>query len=358
MPLPHPPAHSSRQLEGNPNSSPPPNLVFSEPDCVRLDGPLWKRLDSVVRGSADLHKLLANLRSSVTHCKANNTQKAYLRWLKKFQSFRHLHKLMGADLVDDAAMLFLQSLSNQGLGASSVSQAAAALSWEAKASDRSDPARQKAAQAIVLLAKRRAPPVKHKDPALILHLFHLQEWHRKKGTFMSERTFPLSLMLFGSCSRISDLIDFPRDSLTFLPNCVKIRLGKTKTDQLKRNEPKFAPKSSTTLPCPYTVIQTWMARPDVLKGSSDPLFPRAARGCESVLDGCFNDNLKSAFIGSSLKPLTSHAFRVGFSTAAANASVPMKNLQLAGLWKSQASLDFYVKLNIDQRLLPAKMIGF
>ncbi len=357
MPLPHPPAHSSCLLEGNPNSSHPAALL-SELSSARLDGPLWKWLDSVVGGSPNLHKLLANLRRSVSHCKASNTQKAYMRWLNKFESFRHLHRLSGAELVDDAAMLFIQSLSDQGLGAASVAQAAAALSWEARASDRADPARQKAAQAIVLLAKRRAPPVKHKDPALILHLFHLQEWNRKKHTFMSERTFVLSVLLFGSCSRISDLINLPRDSLLFLSDCVKIRLGKTKTDQLKKNEPKFTRKSSTALPCPYTVIQKWMARPAMLKGDADPLFPKRKQDSEPVSYSCFSENLKSAFVGSSLKPLTSHAFRVGFSTAAANASVPLKNLQLAGLWKSQASLDFYVKLNIDQRLLPARMISF
>ncbi len=68
-----------------------------------------------------------------------------------------------AGLVDDAVMLFLQSLSDKGQGAASVAQAAAALlSWEAQASDRSDPAGRKAAQAIVSQAKRKAPPVKHK----------------------------------------------------------------------------------------------------------------------------------------------------------------------------------------------------
>ncbi len=71
----------------------------------------------VVRGLPDLHKLLANLRGSMSNYKAANTQKAYL---KKLASFQHQHNLTDTDLVDDAAMLFLQFLSDKGQGAASI----------------------------------------------------------------------------------------------------------------------------------------------------------------------------------------------------------------------------------------------
>ncbi len=213
------------------------------------------------------------------------------------------HGLPQDQILQEESALFLQHLFSSGTSGPSLAQASAALSYEAHLSDRALPGSNKVVQSLVNHARHLAPPVVHKQPATMEHLHFLSQQASKLGTFVAICTFIVSLTMFASCSRFSDIAYLARAAIFFFADFYHLDLRKTKTNQFRKDDEKFGPLGNSPSICPLRNLQSWLDRQDVLKDPDD-------------------------------------------------------SLQLCGLWRSQESLQSYVLQDPQMHLEPAKKIGF
>ncbi len=132
---------------------------------------------------------LENLKHSLGRGTAPSTSRVYKAWFEKFQRFCYFSGWPVDKLGTAEVALFLQEMLSEGCASASLSQAAAAISWHFQLADRTDPVQHKVIRLILAAAKRIAPPVHHKQPALIDHLRCLHLHAENKDTFSAWRTF-------------------------------------------------------------------------------------------------------------------------------------------------------------------------
>ncbi len=97
-----------------------------------------------------------------------------------------------------------------------------------------------------------------------------------------------------------------------------------------------------------------MSLDKVGKAAGSPLFPGSRDSQEPVTYSVFHNNLRDAQKDSKLPIISSHLFRSGASTCAANSSVPAEDLALAGSWKNVNSTRCYIQTNKAKRLAIAQ----
>ncbi len=109
--------------------------------------------------------------------------------------------------------------------------------------------------------------------------------------------------------------------------------------------------------CVVELFRDWLSLKEVGKSKGNPLFPGSRDREEPVTYSVYHDNLRDAQKGSKLPRISSHSFRSGASTSAANSSVPAEDLALAGGWKQTKSITCYIQSNKAKRLAIAKTTG-
>jgi site-specific recombinase XerD len=160
-----------------------------------------------------------------------------------------------------------------------------------------------------------------------------------------ERDRALLLVGFAGAFRASDLVSLDVGDLELQPTKLRVRVRRSKEDQLRRGSMTDIPSAQLARLCPVAAIARWLKRvPDAgplfravygERVSSERLAPRAvSRAVQRV----------SARAGCSAGPdqkYSSHSLRAGLATSALNCGCSMRDLQVHGRWKDARSLERY-----------------
>ncbi|MCP4538685.1 MAG: hypothetical protein GY832_16240, partial [Chloroflexi bacterium] len=106
---------------------------------------------------------------------ATSTAKVYSRWIEQFAEFCGRIKVDFPQATGAEVAMFLQKLAENGLSASSLSQASAAVSWAAQVAGRSDPCKDRLVTSIIGLVRRRGDEVCKVPAGTKEHLLFLHE---------------------------------------------------------------------------------------------------------------------------------------------------------------------------------------
>ena len=155
-----------------------------------------------------------------------------------------------------------------------------------------------------------------------------------------EITLP-SLNAFDSGKHLS-WGDIAVDSLE-APTMLKIRLKKSKTDQLGNGADVFVGKTGCAL-CPVAGVLAYMA----VRGDEEGPFFKFDNG-QPLTKSKFTQRIRQALqvVGLPCQSFAGHSFRIGAATSAARAGIEDSTIQMLGRWNSAAFLA-YIRIPREQ----------
>ncbi len=278
-------------------------------------GPFWDKLHNIGIKNPDLLDSIQGVTQAAYTGLAPNTVKAYNRWLKQFQQFCTKVHTDWTEATHPEVAIFLQSLVHRGLAGTSVAQASAAISWAMQVADIEDRTKHRMVQHVIQAARRIPRNIKRAEPTEVEHLEWIKHWADNARTFASQRTFTLSLALFFTCSRLSDLRSLPRGAVFMDDSCIEFHTGRMKNNQYQRDVhfKHMFPSKNPEL-CPVRHFKAWLQHPQCIQEAAAPIFQSTNDKWKPVTESCFTDNLKAAQKASRLPRITGHSHRAGFAT--------------------------------------------
>ncbi len=192
---------------------------------------MWQRLRQIAADNPEWAQSVQRVSAAAFDGCANSTAKVYMRWIEEFSGFCEQAKVEFPDILAAEVALFLQRLSERGLGAGSLSQASAPISWATQVAGRWDPCKDKLVASIIASARRQGEEVNKMPPGTREHLLFLHQWAQKRKMFVAERTFIISLSLINACARFNDISNSRQKDVLVLPNSIQLIQHRTKMDQ-------------------------------------------------------------------------------------------------------------------------------
>ncbi len=275
---------------------------------------------------------------------------------KKFKHFCRTKGLALDDITEAELTFYLQGLAEQGGSVAKVTHAVAAVSWFSQITDRPDPTKHPLISSIGSMARRAAPPTKHKEPTTIAHRKANRDYARTKGTHVVAHTYALALALYASCSRLSETIVLHRKHIRIHHNYVRL-IPSSKTDQFKKGITKYMRKGRSSDLCPVAVFRDWLERPELGKAETAALFPAFRKKEKSISKTTFRENLKVSLKSSGLPPITSHGFRTSSTTASLEGGTKASHLVQCSGWSDQRSMQSYIAQTKRAKLAAAAKTG-
>ncbi len=317
---------------------------------------VWTRMNFISETQPRHQINLSNLICSLGRGNAPSTSRVYKAWFDKFERFCHQSGWVLSQIGTAEVALFLQELLSEGRASSSLSQAAAAISWHFQLADRADPVQHKIIRSILAASKRIAAPVRHKEPAKISHLRHLRLYAEKTDTFAAWRTFLISLTLFGSCSRLDDLIALRIMHIEVQDGFVQLTLPRSKTDQVRDSCLKFLSSCEDSSLCPVSNFRIWLARKELGHSAEDAIFLARWARARPISKSTYRDNLKTALKNGHLPSITSHSWRVGAASLALERCGNVEDVQHFGCWAAPRSMQPYIKKTRTRKIKTASLV--
>jgi Phage integrase, N-terminal SAM-like domain len=146
-----------------------------------------------------------------------------------------------------------------------------------------------------------------------------------------DRDRALLLLGFAGAFRASDLAGLDMDSVRFLPDgSVRVRLRRSKEDQLGKGSHTDVPRGSTPETCPVEALRVWIGR---VGRPSGPLS-RVIRGGHIE-----HARISTRAVARAVQRATA---RSGLATSAYAAGATEREIQRHGRWKDRRSLDRYI----------------
>ena len=154
------------------------------------------------------------------------------------------------------------------------------------------------------------------------------------------------LVGFSGGFRRNEIVSLDFDDLEFVPEGLKIKLKKSKTDQFGQGSLKGLPYFENSEFCPVISLQKWIKISNI---SSGPLFRRFKKGSnlsanrltDQSVALLIKEYLELAGIDS--KHYSGHSLRSGFATSAAEAGVEERNIMAMTGHKSPEMVRRYIK---------------
>lgn len=237
-------------------------------------------------------------------------------------------------------------LAQLGRRPSTVAQAMAAISVAHQAAGHPSPTRTAEVRAVVAGVRRThgaAPSGKTalETPALREALSAIPA-----GTSRGIRDRALLLLGFAGGFRRSELVGLDLADLQEVPEGLRIRLRRSKTDQEGRGRLVGIPYGLHGETCPVRAVQAWMEAAMISEG---PLFLTVDRGDRILPLRCSERAVARAVqravraSGGDPGKVGAHSLRSGFVTSAARAGAPVWAIQLQTGHHSLAQLHAYVR---------------
>lgn len=343
-------------------------MVFVFLTGVKLKDTVDSKLQEAgVTNDSSLYKLADGLAGRLIQSKSDNTNKKYLGYFKRWESFiaTHEHKALPANPIHIAIYInhLLQNNSSYAVVASCVYS----IKWVHKLHGYDDPTSNNFVESLVESAKRTArKPVCKKEPVTSDLLIALCNDFNDSEDLLVVRDLCMCLLSFAGFLRFNELSSLHCNDVKFFQDHFSLYIRKSKTDQYRFGKEIVISKGQTSA-CPYLMLERYVSLGEINLDSDEFLFKQVYRlrgTCRLI-----NKNKPLSYTGAReaiIKRLKSvggdvnfglHSLRAGGATAAANNDVSERCFKRHGRWKSDSSKDGYVADSLARRLSVTKQLG-
>ena len=171
-------------------------------------------------------------------------------------------------------------------------------------------------------------------------------------------------LAFSGLLRFDDLIRIRRNDLVFHDGYLKIKIIKSKNDQLRQGNEVLISESDS-LSSPTRLLKLYLERLEIPEDGVKYLFRplsktklghRLISQDRHICYTTFREALKSDLTGVVDNPSAfgTHSLRAGGATLAANSGINDRILQRHGRWRSVSAKDGYIDDDISKRLEVSK----
>ncbi len=201
------------------------------------------------------------------------------------------------------------------------------------------------------MRRRHGQPRQKARPLSIEALSALIGWlDQQPLSLMRERNRALLLVAYFGAFRRSELVGLQYGNLEWFDDGVVVTLERSKTDQSGEGMQRALPCSDNHL-CPVTALKHWMEAIDLhTESQNGAIFRRINRwdqpGSQAMDASSINLILKKLAMQAGLEgadKFSSHSFRRGLTTSAAQAGVDFELIRKQGGWKQDATVREYIE---------------
>jgi len=286
-----------------------------------------------------LAKAEIDWKALIEAAKAKNTIAAYRKWVARYEDFcaqAGLHALEAQSVA-----IWLDTLSAQ-YKVSTLQQALAAVSFYFSLHNLPSPAKATEVRLLMQALRRQKGTAQRQAAPLTPSKLTCLNWGRDvKGV----RDKALALTMLAGALRVSEAIALTLSDIEFTPEGVIITLRKSKTDQTGRGRQIAIPALPHSPLCPVRALREYLRLRGMAKG---PLFQSIHNGRPTgrpLTRSAVHYVAKEIADRLGLDPskVSTHSFRAGLATAAAQAGVPTHEIALQTGHKSLTVLQGYIR---------------
>ena len=315
----------------------------------------------------ELKVLARKLPNTILHSRADSTTRKYLGAFRRWKVWATSHNLAPVPAKPHEVVLYLQHLAKDTKSKFAAEEACHALAWvHSTAGLVSPPSHPFVKATLEGLQRSLAKPVVKKEPITLEMLEAMVDDANKSGSLSDLRLVTACLLSFAGFLRFDEMINLRPCDFTFCQEMLKIRIVRSKTDQLRQgNEVLVARTNSST--CSVAMLERYMRCTGMSPDDQRPLFRpiQSTKKGDSLRDtgrinySCLRDLFRKKLANLCFSPeeFGLHSLRAGGATAAANAMVPDRMFKRHGRWKSENAKDGYVKDDVRSRLEVSKSLG-
>ena len=201
---------------------------------------------------------------------------------------------------------------------------------------------------IMGIKRRKGSIQKGKKPLLISSLKiiidAIDQQNKEKIKILRDRS--IILIGFSGGFRRNEIVSLNYDDLDFVPEGLKIKIKRSKTDQFGEGAIKALPYFDNSQYCPVVSLKNWI---DIAKINSGSLFRRFSKGSrltekrltDQTVALLIKEYLQLAGIDS--KNYSGHSLRSGFATSAAESGAEERSIMAMTGHKSSEMVRRYIK---------------
>ena len=309
---------------------------------------------------------------SAFNSRADNTVINYCRSFCKFKAWC-LHSTGEVSFLPATSItvsLYLHHLLENSLGSSTIYSVFYAINWVHKLAgfDNRNPCDKFLVKSIVEASSRvLRKPVRKAEPITPEILGLIFQQYGESSNLLDIRFVCMCLLAYAGFFRISELLSIRRSNIVTEDLYHKIFVEVSKTDKYREGSWVYIAKTGNCT-CPYTYLIKYLEAARIPSFSQNFIF-RSLRYDKKLKGNVLSPKpltasrageiLKEKLEAIGLDPFkfSSHSFRSGAATSAANLNVPDRLFKVHGRWKSDSAKDGYVRDKVDSRLYVPLHIG-
>ena len=201
---------------------------------------------------------------------------------------------------------------------------------------------------IMGIKRRKGSIQKGKKPLLISSLKTIidaiDQQNKEKIKILRDRS--IILIGFSGGFRRNEIVSLNYDDLDFVPEGLKIKIKRSKTDQFGEGSIKALPYFDNSQYCPVVSLKNWI---DIARINSGALFRRFSKGSK-LTEKRLTDQTVALLIkeylqlaGIDNKNYSGHSLRSGFATSAAESGAEERSIMAMTGHKSSEMVRRYIK---------------
>ena len=318
-----------------------------------------------------LTSLASRLQSTVIAWRAPGTTDAYRRAFSRWKNFASfVDEIQVLPARTEYVALYLQHLLDTTHSPSALDSAIYGIQWVHNLAGIPPPTDSPIIHDVSRAAKRLMGTrlINKKEPILPDMIKKLVE-ASNLDNLLNLRNVCIFVLAFAGFFRIEEVLHIKYGDITFHDTYVAIKVGRSKTDQLRKGNEVVIARSLSEVFCPVSLFKRY-----VLELERFPVEPnhyvfkpltRSKLGHKFVSKNkpisysTVKEYFKSSFkdIVPDIAAFSTHSLRAGGASPAANTGVADRLFQRHGRWKSVSAKNGYIDDNLESRLLVSQLLG-
>ena len=339
-------------------------VAFSHADV--LSSGVWTTLRELE--NPELRGLAERLPTSTLNSKAESTTRKYLGAFRRWKTWASSHSLDVLPAAEQHVALYLQQVAETSSSRAATEEAVYALAWAHDLAGIASPTTGILVQTTLQgLRRLLAKPVLKKEPITIEMLRAMVDDVTKNETLANVRLTAACLLAFSGFLRFNELVNIRCCDVSIGVEMLKIRIPKSKTDQLRKGDEVVIARSSAST-CPVRMLEHYIHMAKIDKMDTElflfrPITKSKMGECLRAGGSLGYSTMRELFkkkmrdLGYSAENFGIHSLRAGGTTAAANAGVPDRLFKRHGRWRSENAKDGYIEDTLEKRLSVSRQIG-
>ena len=316
----------------------------------------------------ELRGLAERLPTSILNSKAESTTKKYLGAFRRWKAWASNHSLRVLPATEQHVALYLQHVAKTSNSRAAVEEAVYALAWAHDLAGVVSPTTAILVQATLQgLRRMLAKPVQKKEPVTIEMLMAMVDDLNKNETLANLRLTAACLLAFAGFLHFNELVNIWCCDVAIGVDMLKIRILKSKTDQLRKGDEVVIARTSAST-CSVKMLERYIHMAKIEEMDTKlflfrPIFKSKKGECLRAGGSLGYSTLRELFkkkmsdLGYPSGKLRIHSLQAGGATAAANAGVSDRLFKRHGRCRSENAKDGYVEDTLQKRLSVYRQMG-